>query len=460
MRPGPFLLAVALLGATAAFGKYDPPAAFPPDPEIQRMVAEISAERIRHSIEALARFQTRHTLSDPSPTGVGIGAARHWIRDEFQRISAENGGRLQVAFDSFIQTPQAPRIPHPVNIVNVVAILPGSRPESAHRIFVVSGHYDSRTRNVLDAVSQAPGADDDASGVAAVLEAARVMSKYQFGATLVFMAVASEEQGLNGSTHWAQQARKQSLDVAGMLDNDIIGSSRDADGNSARHLVRLFAQGIPPLAHLDDAVLQAIQTGGENDLAPRELARAVREIGAAYVPSMEVHVVYRVDRYMRGGDQESFLESGFAAVRFTEPAENFLHEHESVKVENGVAYGDLPAYVDFGYVSDVTRLNTAALAVLARAPATPRQAQIEIARLENDTTLRWAPNSEPDLAGYRVVWRDTTAPFWEHALDFGKEVTRTTIPKVSKDNFIFGIEAFDSAGHVSPATYPLPRRTL
>jgi Zn-dependent M28 family amino/carboxypeptidase len=354
----------------------------------------------------------------------------------------------------------APRIPRPVDITNIIATLPGTRLESTGRIYVVSGHYDSRVKNILDSESPAPGADDDASGVAAVLEMARVMSAREFPATIVFMAVAGEEQGLNGSAHWAELARKNRLNIAAMLDNDIIGNSRAPGGGIERHSVRLFAQGVPPVAAPGDGLLQLLRAGGENDTPPRELARAIRDIAAAYVPSMNIRVIYRADRYLRGGDHLPFLERGYPAVRFTEPTEDYRHEHEDVRVENGVSYGDLPDFVDFGYVADVARVNAAVLAALARAPAEPSDVQIETARLENDTTLRWAPNREPDLAGYRIVWRETTAPFWEHSLDVPATVTRKTMPGLSKDNVIFGVEALDTAGHVSPAVFPRPRMTL
>ncbi len=447
--------ALILVAAAAPAWGAEPPA----DPEIRAIVSGISAERIQRSIFVLASFKTRHTLSDPLPSGDGIGGAAAWIRAEFGRISAEAGGRLKVEVDSFEQPPAPPRIPKPVEISNLVATLPGTDPESEGRTLVVSGHYDSRATNPLDATSAAPGADDDASGTAAVLELARVMSPYKFRATIVFLAVAGEEQGLNGSTHWAQGAKARRADIEAMLDNDIIGSSRSQAGAVDRASVRLFAQGVPPTAP-DDAQAALLRAGGENDTPPRELARAIREIAAAYVPAITVRVIYRADRYLRGGDHLPFLERGYPAVRFTEPAEDFRRQHQDVREENGVAYGDTPEHVDFAYVADVARVNAAALAVLARAPAPPRDVQIEAARLENDTTLRWAPSPEPDLGGYRILWRETTTPFWEHSLDLAKGVTRRTVEGVSKDNVIFGVEAFDAAGHASPAVFPRARTTL
>ncbi len=448
--------ALILMAAAAPAGAAEPP---PADPEIAAILSGISAERIQRSIFVLASFKTRHTLSDPLPSGDGIGGAAAWIRAEFGRVSAEAGGRLKVEVDSFEQPPAPPRIPKPVEISNLVATLPGTDADSAGRMLVVSGHYDSRATNPLDATSPAPGADDDASGTAAVLELARVMSHYKFRATIVFLAVAGEEQGLNGSTHWAQEAKARKADIEAMLDNDIIGSSRSQAGAVDRASVRLFAQGVPPTAP-DDAQAALLRAGGENDSPPRELARAVREIAAAYVPAMTVRVIYRADRYLRGGDHLPFLERGYPAVRFTEPAEDYRRQHQDVREENGVQYGDTPDHVDFAYVAGVARVNAAALAVLARAPAPPRDVQIEAARLENDTTLRWAPNPEADLGGYRVLWRETTAPFWEHSIDVAKGVTRKTVEGVSKDNVIFGVEAFDTAGHASPAVFPRARTTL
>jgi hypothetical protein len=453
-----FRVLFPLLAAVPAISPAQTPP--PADPDILRIVSDVSTERIQRSIYVLCSFRTRHTLSDPLPSGDGIGGAGAWIRAEFQRVSAASGGRLQVDTDTFTQHPVMPGLPRPADIENVVATLPGTQPESAGRIYVVSGHYDSRVKNLLDSDSPAPGADDDASGVAAVLEMARAMAGHDFASTIVFMAVSGEEEGLLGSAHWAAMARRRNLDIRAMLDNDIIGNSHATDGTVDRRTVRLFAQGVPPSASPGEDLLQLLRSGGENDTPPRELARAIRDIAARYVPSMGVRIVYRADRYLRGGDHLSFLEQGYPAVRLTEPAEDYRHEHEDVRVENGVSYGDLPEYVDFAYVADVARVNAAALASMARAPGAPGGVEIETARLENDTTLRWAPNPEPNLAGYRIVWRETTSPYWEHSVDVPPNVTRRTLPGISKDNVLFGVEAFDSAGHVSPASYPRPRMTL
>jgi hypothetical protein len=428
------------------------------DPEIRDIVQAISADRIQRSIFVLASFKTRHTLSDTLPSGDGIGGAASWIRAEFGRAADASGNHLKVELDTFDQPPVQPRVPQGAQITNIIATLPGTDLDG--RTLVVSAHYDSMASNVLDSASPAPGADDDASGVAAVLELARVMSNYKFGATIVFAAFAGEEQGLLGSTHWAHGAKDRNADIEAVLNNDIVGSSRSADGKIDRTTVRLFAQGVPATPTLDDNMIGLVREGGENDTPPRELARAIHEISMAYVPSMNVRIVYRLDRYLRAGDHKPFLDLGYPAVRFTELAEDFRHEHQNVREENGVQYGDVPDRVDFAYTADIARVNAAALAVLARAPAPPEKVQIETARLENDTTLRWAPSQDATVAGYRVVWRETTAPAWEHAMEVGKDVTRTTMRGLSKDNVIFGVEAFDAAGHSSPAVFPAARRTL
>ncbi len=426
------------------------------DPQIEKIVAEISPANIEATIRRLAAFKTRHTLSSTTSPDTGIGAARNWIKGEFEKYSRESDGRLVVAFDSFHQLPTPPRLPAGADIVNVVATLPGTQPESKDRVYVVSGHYDSRSLGIMDTDTLAPGANDDASGTAAVLELARVMSHYKFDATIVFITVAAEEQGLNGSTHWATVAKEKGVNVAAMFTNDIIGNTLHEDGSHDRSHVRLFAEGVPPLAALSSAMLTQLRTGGENDFPTRQLARFIQSVGAQYVPQLPVQVIYRRDRYLRGGDHSPFLDAGFPAVRFTEPREAFTRQHEDVGVREGVLYGDTVDFVDFAYVAEVARVNAAALAELSLAPAAPRNVELEAIKLENDSTLRWTANTEPDLAGYRIVWRDTTSPVWEHAVDVGN-VTRYTVKDISKDNVIFGMEAVDHAGHASPAVYPTPR---
>ena len=411
---------------------------------VDDIVKDVSAPRIEANIRKLASFGTRNSLSDPDHPTRGIGAARRWIKEELERCS--RGTRLEVAFDEHV-VEAGSRIPRPTKIVNVVATLPGTQAESRARTYVVSGHYDSMASDPTDATSDAPGANDDASGTAVAMELACVLSHHELDATVVLMAVAGEEQGLYGSTGFAKAARAKGMDIAGMVTNDIVGHSKTPR-------LRLFAEGVPPTKTPSDETLGALRTGGENDLPTRQLARAIEEAARRYVPGMNVHVIWRRDRYLRGGDHFPFLDAGYPAVRFTEPVEDWRHQHQDVRVEGGVQYGDLPEFVDFGYVAQVARVNAAAIASLARAPAAPREVQIEALRLEASTTLRWRANTEPDVAGYRVVWRDTTAPTWQHSRDVGN-VTRTTLD-VSKDDFVFGVQAIDREGHASPASYPTP----
>ena len=446
-----FAAVVALLALPAA-------AAAPgtPNPEIAAIVADISPARIEATIRKLVSFGTRNSLSETGSDTRGIGAARRWIKSELERCSRDSGGRLEVAFDDHL-VEKAARVPKPTHIVNVVATLPGSQAESANRIYVISGHYDSMPSNPADGEKDAPGANDDASGSAVSMELACVMSKHRFDATLVFMTVAGEEQGLFGSTGWAKAAREKNLDIAGMLDNDIVGNTKSAEGAVDRSRVRLFAEGVPARATLPDNVVAALRTSGENDVPTRQLARFIHDQAQRYVRDLAVQVVWRRDRYLRGGDHFPFLEQGYPAVRFTEPVEDWRHQHQDVRVEDGVQFGDLPQFVDFGYVANVARVNAAALAALALGPSAPQEVETENLRLENDTTLRWKANPEPDIAGYRIVWRDTTAPDWQQSKDVGN-VTRFTLAGVSKDNFNFGVQAYDRDGNLSVASYPRPYR--
>ncbi len=449
-----FLLLLSLVTLAPIFGAT--PNTGKVNPQIAEVVKEISAARIEASISKLVSFGTRHTLSATTSDTRGIGAARRWLQEEFERYGSDSGGRLQVTLDQFTQPP-GERNPQAVQVVNVVATLPGEQPQSRDRLYVVSGHYDSRVSDVMNSTADAPGADDDASGVAVVLELARVVSKKKWDATLVFMAVAGEEQGLFGSTHWAKMAKEKGWNIAGMLNNDIVGSSRGDAGQMDKTHVRLFAEGVPPLAQMPQDWLTQLKTGGENDSGARELARFIKTTAERYVKGMTLNMIYRKDRYLRGGDHSPFLAQGYPAVRLTEPNEDFRHQHQDLRKENGVQYGDLPEFVDFEYVAQVARVNAAALGALALAPAAPREVEIETTELTNDTTLHWQPNNEPDLAGYEILWRETTAPLWQHSI-FAGNVTRYTVSKISKDNFLFGVAAVDKDGNRSPAVYPRPSR--
>jgi Zn-dependent M28 family amino/carboxypeptidase len=422
---------------------------------IAQIVREIDARKIEQSIRKLVSFGTRNTLSTQNDPARGIGAARDWLFDEFSKIAAQSGGRMLVEKQTFEQA-KAERVPTPTMISNVVATLRGTQPESAGRTYIVSGHYDSMCTSPTDATCEAPGANDDASGTAAVLEMARVMAKHQFDATIIFMAVAGEEQGLLGSTYFAEQARQKGMDIEGMLTNDIVGNSLGGNGVRDRGTVRVFSEGVPSNETPEQANVRR-GVGGENDSASRQLARFIKDAAQHYVKGMRVTMVYRRDRYLRGGDHRPFLERGFTAVRFTEPNEDYRHQHQNVRIENGVQYGDLPQFVDFNYIANVARVNAASLASLALAPARPRNVGIVTARLTNDTDLKWDSNKEPDMAGYEVIWRDTTSPVWTNARWVGN-VTSYTVKGMSKDNFFFGVRAVDKQGNKSMVSFPRPVR--
>jgi hypothetical protein len=423
----------------------------PPDEQLRLLLRDIDRRRIEATVRRLAGFGTRHTLSSQDDPLRGIGAARDWIHAQLQRYAEASAGRMTVELQSFIQQP-APRIPTPTPITNVIATLRGDT--APGRVYVVSGHYDSRVTDVMNATDDAPGADDDASGVAAVMELARVMATRRTEATIMFVAVAGEEQGLYGSAFLAQQLKAAGTDVQGMFSNDIIGTGDARDGSDADpRTVRLFVEGVPTAeTAAQTARRQAV--GGENDGPSRQLARHVMAVAQNQSTGMKVRVIWRRDRYLRGSDHVSFLQQGYPAARFTEPRENFAHEHQDLRIEDGVQFGDLVEFCDFGYITRVARVNAAALWSLAQAPGTPLGAKILTSRLTNDTTLEWQRGTEPDLAGYEVLWRETTAPDWTHVIGVG-DVSSVTVD-LSKDNVLFGVRAVDHDGHRSPVAFPQP----
>ncbi|MEV6301795.1 M20/M25/M40 family metallo-hydrolase [Actinoplanes sp. NPDC051861] len=443
--------AAAPLAAPARAAQAAGPRKRPPGADLRAILREIDADRVEAVVRKLASFGTRHTLSSQTDPVRGIGAARDWIFQELQSYAAASGGRMTVELQSFVQ-PVSPRIPVPTTITNVIATLRGS--VTPERVYVVTGHYDSRATDVLDATSDAPGADDDASGVAVVMELARVLATRQPDATLVFAAVAGEEQGLYGSDHMAQAYRDANTDIQAMFSNDIVGTGDPGDGTRPDpRTVRLFVEGVPTSETAAQANTRR-SVGGENDGPSRQLGRFVEEVAENPQTGMDVRVVWRRDRYLRGSDHISFLLRGYPAARFTEPRENFAHEHQDVRVVDGVQYGDLVEFCDFPYIARVARVNAATLWSLSQAPGTPRGVVIDTTQLTNETTLRWQAGAEPDLAGYEVVWRETTAPDWEHVIKVGN-VTTVTVD-ISKDNVLFGVRAVDRAGNRSPAAAPLP----
>ncbi len=457
----------------------------PADPAIEAVLNQISAREIRHTIEALAGFKNRSTLSSMEndlPTGQGITAAADWITTTLQSYSGDCGGCLDVRRDTFTEPPQTgpnPRITQPTTITNVYAILRGSDPAQAKRVILVTGHYDSRNSDTMNTRDPAPGANDDASGVAVSLECARVLSRLKLPATLVFAAVAGEEQGLNGSAHLAKLAKSEGWEIEGVLNNDIVGgnttpASTPSDTPQDKSAVRVFSESLPASASAEE-IRRLVALGYESDSPSRELARAIADVGDTYdampagkvakaTPGFHPVLEFRRDRFLRGGDHSSFNQQGFAAVRFTEWREDFNHQHQNVRTENGVEYGDLLKFVDFDYVARVARLNAVTMAVLGSAPPPPDKVRIVTRDLDNNTTLHWNDgHGAPSSTSYEVVWRETTAATWQRSLPAGSNRRNAdgeyaiTLP-VSKDNVIFGIRAVDAAGHRSLAVVPMPER--
>jgi Zn-dependent M28 family amino/carboxypeptidase len=437
----------ALLAANAPVLAYPPSSdVVPIDPDIAAMAAAVSPAQLRTFDSGLLAFGTRNAFSDRlRNSNRGVFAARNWLRAQFEQIAATANGRLRVSFDTYIQ-PKTDRTPRAVQISSVIATLKGDDPTG--RTYLLSSHYDSRNSNGNDALKDAPGADDNGSGVSCVLEAARVMAPHRFRATIIFAAYDGEEQGLFGSGHHAKVLHDSGARIDGNLNNDIIGSSTGHNGEQAPNDVRLFSEALPRGASAQRINL----VGGENDSPARELARFVKTVSEAYVPPMHADLIFRSDRFLRGGDQQSFSAQGFAAVRFVEAHENYDHQHQDVRVANGIQYGDLQQYMDFDYLARVTRMNVAALATLSLGPAAPQRVEMVNRQLGYDTTLRWS--AVPGAASYEVVWRDTAAPLWEHVQDVGNVTTATV--NASKDENVFGVRAVDAQGHRTPAVFPVP----
>ncbi|TLS21265.1 uncharacterized protein PpBr36_10541 [Pyricularia pennisetigena] len=427
-----------------------------PDADLQAALKEVDPARLRATVEKLVGFGTRHTMSTQTDPKRGIGAARDWIAQEMRGYAQAAGGRMEVTVPGYVQG-VASRISFPVLISNVVATLKGDK--DPDRVYVISGHYDSRATDVMNFEIDAPGANDDASGVALAMELARIFATRRPAATIVFTAVAGEEQDLFGSRFMAQTFRNASVNVEGVLNNDIIGSSTGSRGEKDPHTVRVFCQGGSPPGEPKDRAETRADIGGENDSPARELGRFVAEVGANSFTDMKVALVYRLDRYLRGGDHSSFLDAGYgSAVRFTEPNENFNHQHQDVgKAPDGTVLGDLPEFVDYDYVARVAKVNLATAWSLANAPPQVRNVTVDTEDLSNDTALSWAKIAGPAAAlvkGYEVVWRPTTASMWTHQLFVG-DVTSVKVP-LTKDNVIFGVRSVGQNGYKSPATLPFP----
>ena len=419
------------------------------DPEIENMVKEVSADSLQSYINTLVSFGTRSTLSTQTDPKRGIGAARNWVLKKFNEFAKNSGGRLTALIDTTTVQPSA-RINTPILLGNVMATLKGTDPNDP-RIFIISGHLDSRRSDVMDKTGDAPGANDDGSGTAAVIECARIMSQHSFPATIIFVAVSGEEQGLYGSSFMANKAKKENWDIKAVLNNDIIGSSNSNETNIVNNTkVRVFSEGIPATATEKDlARIRAL--GLENDSKSRELARYVKEIGERYVDNLEVELIYRTDRFLRGGDHIPYLQNGFTAVRITEMNENFNHQHQDVRKENGIRYGDLPGFMDFEYLRKNTALNLANLSNLAKAPSVPQSVKIDVKTLSNSSSLSWQAPANGKAKGYYVLIRETSASMWQKKI-FTSQIS-ITIP-YSKDNYFFAVQSVSESGNESLPVLP------
>src|ERR1700761_809760 len=422
------------------------------DAEIERMVREVNPDSLRSYIHTMVAFGSRSTVSSVTDKKKGIGAARNWVLSKFNEWAAGSGGRLTAFVDTTTYVADGKRVKSDINLGNTVATLKGTDPND-NRIFIISGHLDSRRTNVMNGTDDAPGANDDGSGSAAVMECARIMSKHSFPATIIFVTVSGEEQGLLGSTYMAKKARAANWNIEAVLNNDIMGSNNSNETNIIDNTrVRVFSEGLP-FYDLDKQSKQIRQLGLENDGKARQLARYVKEIGERYVDNLQVVMVYRNDRFLRGGDHSPYVENGYAAVRITEMNENFNHQHQDVRTEKGVVYGDLEEFMDFEYLRKNTAMNLANLANLAKSPGMPQEVKVEVRNLTNGTQLMWKAPAAGKVKGYYILMRETTSAVWQK-----KIFTTETDVKVpySKDNYFFGVQAVSETGNEGLPVVPVP----
>jgi hypothetical protein len=422
------------------------------DPEIGDMVKEVNADSLQSYIRAMVSFGTRSTVSSTADPKKGIGAARNWVLHKFNQFAAASGGRLTAYVDTTTYAGDGKRVSHDINLGNTVATLKGTDPNDT-RLFIISGHLDSRRTDVMDGTADAPGANDDGSGSAAVLECARVLSRHCFPATIIFVTVSGEEQGLLGSGYMAKKAKGANWNIEAVLNNDIMGSNNSNQTNIIDNTqVRVFSEGLPAF-DLDKQAKMIRQLGLENDGKARQLARYVKETGERYVDNLQVVLVYRNDRFLRGGDHTPYVENGYAAIRITEMNENFNHQHQDVRTEKGVVYGDLAEFMDFEYLRKNTALNLVNLANLAKAPPVPESVKVEVKNLTNSTELNWKAPATGRVKGYYILMRETTSPVWQKKIF----TTRTEMElPYSKDNYFFAVQSVSETANESLAVVPLP----
>ena len=420
------------------------------DPEIAQMIKEVSADSLQSYILQMVAYGTRNTLSSATDPKRGIGAAREWALNKFNSFAKSSGGRLTAMIDTTTLMPDKRRIDTPTLLGNVVATLKGTDPND-QRTFLISGHLDNMRGSATDRIGDAPGANDDGSGVAAVLECARIMSKHSFPATIIFVTVSGEEQGLLGAYFMANKAKKDSLKIEAVLNNDIMGSNNSNETNIIDNTrIRVFSEGLPAF-ETEKSAKQIRQLGLENDGKARQLARYVKEVGERYVENLEIVMVYRNDRFLRGGDHTPYVENGYAAVRISEMNENYNHQHKNVEMKEGIQYGDLPEFMDFEYLRKNTAMNLANLANLSKAPAMPEDVKIEVRKLSNFTYLTWNAPKTGKIKGYYILQRETTSAFWQKKY-FTSD--KEYLLPFSKDNYFFAVQAVNEHGNESLMVVP------
>ena len=424
------------------------------DPEIRKMITEVKAESLETTVVKLVSFGTRHTLSDTKSKTRGIGAAQKWVKSEFDKYALESNGRLTAAIDYFTVKADGKRILKDSQLANVMATLKGTDPTD-DRVLIISGHLDSRVSDVMNIKDDAPGANDDGSGVAAMMEIAKIMSRRSFPCTIIFVAVTGEEQGLYGAKHLAELAKEAKWNIIAMINNDMIGNSLSSGTNLRDNTqVRVFSETIPYLETEEETKIRKT-TNKDNDSPSRQFARYIKTTTSQYVDQLNINLVYRNDRFLRGGDHTPFSQNGFTAVRFCEINENFNHQHQDIRTENNIKYGDLPEFMDFEYLRKITCANLATLSNLAWSPKAPINVGIEVKSLSNSSTLLWSPAADKNIYGYQVLMRETASSHWEKT--FFTTDTKIELP-YSKDNFFFAVQAVDSLGHASLAVFPIPIR--
>ena len=420
------------------------------DAEIDAMVKEISVDSLAQNLNKLVSFGTRATLSNQSSATKGIGAARAWILSRFNEYAKSSNGRLSAFIDTITYNADKRRVNRPIILGNVVATLKGTDPNDK-RIFIISGHLDSRRSNDMDSVGDSPGANDDGSGTVAVMECARVMSKHSFPATIIFVTVSGEEQGLLGAYFMANKAKKENWKIEAVLNNDIMGSNNSNETNIVDNTrIRIFSEGLS-VTDTGRVAMQIRNLGLENDGRSRQLARYVKEVGERYVENLEVMMIYRNDRFLRGGDHTAFVENGFAAVRITEMNENYTRQHQDIRVENGIQYGDVIEHIDFEYLRKNTSMNLANLANLAKAPAVPDEVKIDVKKLTNSSYIYWKAPKTGSVKGYYILIRETTSPVWQKKVY--TESLEMRLP-YSKDNYFFAVQAVNETGNESLPVIP------